>query len=109
MLSNPLLAISITKGSMGAVQAVNIGYSPKHAAPPPPPRPSPRMRRLRNLVLGVSAFGLLATGAGLAIARWARQPPEQCQGYPGCVAVSASRPPGVVIDSGSAFGLHRPT
>src|SRR5690349_17344153 len=102
MLSDPLLAITISKGSMGAVQAVNIGYSPKHAAPPPP-RPSPRMRRLRNLVLGVSAFGLLAAGAGLAIARLARHPSEQCHGSLGCVAVSATRPPGVIIDDDPAF------
>jgi len=67
------------------------------------------MRRLRNLVLGVSATVLLAAGAGLAIARLARQPSEQCHRYPGCVAVSASRPPGVVIDDEPALGLHKPT
>src|SRR5712691_11824906 len=67
------------------------------------------MRRLRNLLLGISAFGLLAAGAGVAIARFARAPSAGCHGYLGCATVPAGRAPAVVIDSQSALGLHKPT
>src|SRR5579871_5792399 len=67
------------------------------------------MRRLRNLVLGGLAFGLLAAGTGLAIARIAGRPAAGCPEVAHCLTLTAGQAPAVVIDSSPEYGLHKPT
>src|SRR5580658_7438846 len=96
---------------MRAVQAVNIGYSPKHAAPPPV-RPPDGPRRLRTMALLLVAVALLSAGT-VAVLRSYDNPAlcrsavgtTDCPAGSGLSSASLMR---VMIDSGPAFGLREP-
>ncbi len=86
---------------MSAVQAVNIGYTPKHAAPPPPRRRQAGPKRWRILVLIVCCGALAASGIGYLALRSDRQPVR-------AASRSQAGQVDVVIDSTAAYGLHKP-
>src|SRR5580704_11684900 len=95
---------------MSVVQAVNIGYSPRHSAPPP--GSVPPWRRMRTIaILGVAVV-LLSGGTAIAILR-----AEHHQGCSGrsCATTASSviLPTGpaqvVQIDSATSFGFDNPT
>ena len=94
---------------MSAVQALNLGYSPKHAAPPPLPRPDrPPRRRLGTLMLIVLGVALLSAGTGAVVILTAGGRHAGCRANAGCYSPAARGSLRVVIDSAPAYGLRRP-
>lgn len=95
------------------MQAVNIGYSPRHAAPPSAKRPklNSRWRRARLVVLLIVAFALLAAGVGVAIRSTASRRAAACHRTLTCGGLDeeAGRSLTVLIDSAASFGLHGPS
>ncbi len=97
---------------MSAVQAVNIGYSPKHAAKPPAPRSVSKLRRLRSMVLVVFAFALLAAGTGVVVLRTDRAA-MSCRAVTACTSrvfgIDTGASLRVVIADRTVFGWRSPT
>src|SRR5450432_1916293 len=104
---------------MSAVQAVNIGYSPRHAAPASNGWPLSSGMRLRGAVGVACAIALLGSGISAAVLRAGQDPVRDCAhgqhgtGCNGARAVHGVRPDRpelqVRIDSGAQFRLHGPT
>src|ERR1022692_3967229 len=93
---------------MSAVLAVNIGYSPRHAAPPPGPRSLPPPRRRRTIIGVLTVCALLGAGTTVMVLR-VRQQAASCSratGGAGCRQPTMPQVPAVY--SSTKFGFREP-
>jgi hypothetical protein len=95
---------------MSVVQAVNIGYSPRHSAPPP--GSVPPWRRLRTIAIFGVVVVLLSGGVAIAILRGEHHQgctDRSCANTASSVTLPTGPEQVVQIDSATSFGFDGPT